>query len=382
MKTTPGILILQDGTEFEGTLVGSATQWEKYLGFGEVVFNTGMSGYQEILTDPSYAGQMIVMTLPHLGNTGINPVDWESGAIHASGFIIHDLSEDSPHWEKTSTLIELLIEQKIPVLTGIETRALTRKLRSTGVTRGIIASKGDSQKARSFLHSPSVPHADQVDWLSRITQPKTVTRAAPSENRYRVAVLDFGIKMGLVRELEKRGCALTVIPAHLDCASIIREVESIQPDGLFLSNGPGDPSMATQATEALRQLLGKLPIFGVCMGHQVLAQALGGKTYKLKFGHRGANQPVLNHETGRVEISSHNHGYAADASSLPPSVEVTHIHLNDNSVEGLRWKAPEGLAPAFSVQYHPEASPGPHDSASCFDRFVSDIASGKKKTQP
>ena len=362
--------------------MGSPTQWEKYLGFGEVVFNTGMSGYQEILTDPSYAGQMIVMTLPHLGNTGTNATDWESGAIHASGFIIHDLSEDNPHWEKTSTLIELLTQQNIPVLTGVETRALTRKLRSTGVTRGILAAKSEAQKARAFLASPSVPHADQVDWLSRITQAKTSRRDTPKPSTYRVAVLDFGIKMGLVRELEKRGCALTIIPAHLDAASIIREVQGIQPDGLFLSNGPGDPSMAVQATKAISELLGKLPIFGVCMGHQVLAQALGGKTYKLKFGHRGANQPVLNHETGKVEISSHNHGYAADAASLPASVEVTHIHLNDHSVEGLRWKAPEGLAPAFSVQYHPEASPGPHDSASCFDRFVADIASGKKKTHP
>lgn len=380
-----GILILAANDsgkpyiEFEGDLLMPLTDsdWRAYRGFGEVVFNTGMTGYQEILTDPSYAGQMVVMTYPHIGNTGINSTDAESGRIQCSGLIVHELSQDSPHWQKSSSLLSALRDRSIPILTGVDTRLLTRRLRTSGVSRGIICRMEDREQAIRFLNSPPVSHADEADWLAQVSQEESHFSAL-TEHRFHVVALDFGIKMGLLTELRARGCSVTLLPASASLEEILFD----QPDGLFLSNGPGDPSRAVGATQTLRSLLGKLPIFGVCMGHQVLAQALGGKTYKLKFGHRGCNQPVLDARTGRVEISSHNHGYSVEASSLPAIVQITHSHLHDHSVEGLRWDlsptAAEPAAPAFSVQYHPEARPGPHDSAYCFDEFIADMESWKK----
>jgi len=365
--------------EFEGELLAplSESDWKKYRGFGEVVFNTGMTGYQEILTDPSYAGQMVVMTYPHIGNTGINSLDSESHEIQCSGLIVHELSQDSPHWQKSASLRETLQKNSVPILTGVDTRLLTRRLRSTGVTRGIICRIEDRPSAIQFLKSPPIPHADEADWLSRASQ-KPSDYSALADSRFHIVALDFGIKMGLLTELRTRGCSVTLLPA----TSSLEEILFHQPDGVFLSNGPGDPSKAVQATQTLRSLLGKIPIFGVCMGHQVLAQALGGRTYKLKFGHRGCNQPVLDTRTGRVEISSHNHGYSVDSSSLPSRVRITHSHLQDHSVEGLRWDpshdSTQPKAPAFSVQYHPEARPGPHDSAYCFEEFIADMESWRK----
>jgi carbamoyl-phosphate synthase small subunit len=368
-----GILILQDGTEFTGILAGGALDWEKYRGFGEVVFNTGLSGYQEILTDPSYAGQMVVMTLPHIGNTGVNEWDNESPAFQASALIIHELTTQTSgptlHWQSTESLPAALVRQKIPLFHGVDTRALTRKLRTTGVTRGILCPEKDRKAALEFLSTPSVPHADQVDWLAGLSKEARLFKPQAAGRLFRVTAIDYGIKGGLIRELQRRGCEVTLLPASSTAEAILAN----RSQGLFLSNGPGDPSKALHSIQVVRSLLGKLPIFGVCMGHQILGQALGARTFKLKFGHRGANQPVLCSEGGRVEISSHNHGYAVDAASLPKEVKVTHVHLNDQSVEGLRWIPGSGLAPAFSVQYHPEASPGPHDSTHLFDSFIEDM---------
>ena len=380
-----GVLILaatqmeNSHLEFEGELLAplSESDWKRYRGFGEVVFNTGMTGYQEILTDPSYAGQMVVMTYPHIGNTGINSLDSESREIQCSGLIVHELSQDSPHWQKLASLRETLQNKSVPILTGVDTRLLTRRLRSTGVTRGIICPIEDRESAIQFLKSPPILHADEADWLTQVSQEKS-DFSALIEPRFRVVALDFGIKTGLLTELRSRGCSVTLLPAN----SQLEDILFHRPDGVFLSNGPGNPSKAVQATQTVRSLLGRIPIFGVCMGHQVLAQALGGRTYKLKFGHRGCNQPVLDTRSGRVEISSHNHGYSVDSSSLPSTVRITHSHLQDQSVEGLRWDPIQDptrpKASAFSVQYHPEARPGPHDSAYCFEEFIADMESWRK----
>jgi len=372
MNSTQGVLILEDGTEFPGFLMGSpvsaksirARSSRKDFGYGEVVFNTSMTGYQEILTDPSYYGQMICMTVPHIGNTGVNSVDPESSRPWCSGFIVHEITDEPYNWRSEGKLNDYLQKHQIPGIHGVDTRALTRYLRSRGVLRGVILPTSEKNEAKTLL--AELPPFEGRDLIGEVSTPESfIWNQSKEKPQYRVVAMDFGIKWNLLRSLEKRGCEVRVVPAK----TTAQEILSHRPDGVFLSNGPGDPSAAPYAAKTVQELLGKVPIFGVCMGHQILAIALGGKTYKLKFGHRGGNQPVLDKVTSHVEISSHNHGYSVDATSLPPSVEVTHLNLNDKTVEGLAVKD----ANAFSVQYHPEACPGPHDSVVLFERFIENI---------
>lgn len=367
MKDRPkGVLVLEDGREFTGVLFGKIFSIKDFKskprdkGFGEVCFNTSMTGYQEILTDPSYYGQIICMTTPHIGNTGINSQDIESRKPWCAGFVVHQNSSIHSNWRAEGDLENYLKENDIPGIQDVDTRALTRHLRSKGATRGIILPLEEKSQAISLLKT--LPGFEGRDLIREVSTPQPYSWSKSKGSHYRVTAIDFGVKSNLLRCLEKRGCDVEVLPA----SSSAEEILSTQPDGVFLSNGPGDPSMAPYAVQTVKNLLGKVPIFGVCMGHQILCLALGGKTYKLKFGHRGGNQPVFFSPNQKVEISSHNHGYAVDANSLPKNVEITHVNLNDKTVEGIR--APKSRA--FSVQYHPEASPGPHDSMELFDQFI------------
>jgi carbamoyl-phosphate synthase small subunit len=370
------VLILEDGAEFEGYSFGAPLSREagkartdgsgpfKDRGYGEVVFNTSMTGYQEILTDPSYYGQMVCMTYPHIGNTGVNIEDPESKGLWGAGLIVHELCDEPSNWRSSESLDAYLKKHDIPGVFGVDTRALTRHLRSRGVVRGIMLAHEERGNARQLL--AELPGFEGRDLIGEVTTREayrwksTVKSSGPF--KYRVVAMDFGVKWNLLRSLEEQGCEIDVVPANAKAEDILAR----KPDGVFLSNGPGDPAAAPYAAKTVAQLVGKVPIFGVCMGHQILALAVGGKTYKLKFGHRGGNQPVLDRSMDRVEISSHNHGYAVDGNSLPPNVQVTHINLNDKTVEGMA--IPD--AKAFSVQYHPEACPGPHDSVALFERFV------------
>jgi carbamoyl-phosphate synthase small subunit len=382
----PGVLVLEGGMEFPGFLFGANVSAEtirerqrnpsasriKDRGYGEVVFNTSLTGYQEILTDPSYYGQIVCMTTPHIGNTGVNTEDPESPHPWCAGFVVFDSSELASNWRSESALEKYLTENEIPGICGVDTRALTRHLRTTGVIRGVILPAAERYLAPGLL--AELPRFEGRDLIGEVSTPepylwKNFSRKkgafeelAPIEAKYKVVAMDFGLKWNLLRGLEHFGCDVEVVPASTSAEEIL----SRKPDGVFLSNGPGDPAAAPYAAETIRKLVGKTPVFGVCMGHQLLALAMGGKTYKLKFGHRGGNQPVIDKDTGKVEISSHNHGYSVEIASLPPRVEVTHTNLNDKTCEGLRVKD----AKAFSVQYHPEACPGPHDSVILFERFV------------
>lgn len=374
-----GVLVLENGLEFEGTLFGApvsaatirANQKKssgvRDRGYGEVVFNTSLTGYQEILTDPSYFGQIVCMTNPHIGNTGVNTEDPESSHPWCAGFVVYENSSSHSNWRaipgEKGTLQYYLEEHGIPGIQGIDTRALTLQLRSTGVIRGVILPFEEKHLAVSLLNE--LPKFEGRDLIGEVSTPEAYQwkRDSKTEAKFKVVAMDFGVKWNLLRSLAKFGCDVEVVPAKTPASEILAR----KPDGVFLSNGPGDPAAAPYAAETVSQLVGKTPIFGVCMGHQILALAMGAKTYKLKFGHRGGNQPVLDKDTGRVEISSHNHGYAVEVASLPPQLEVTHLNLNDKTVEGLRVKN----ANAFSVQYHPEACPGPHDSVILFERFIS-----------
>jgi carbamoyl-phosphate synthase small subunit len=370
-----GIIVLEDGFSLDGTLFGAPVDSESILkmsrmkqgirdrGYGEVVFNTSMTGYQEILTDPSYYGQIVCMTVPHIGNTGINEEDPESIQPWCAGFVVHEPCSTPSNWRSTGGLTEYLTKHGIPGLMGVDTRALTLHLRSKGVVRGLILPAEEKAKATELLQA--LPPFEGRDLIGEVSTTKPYvwkSKGKEGPHRYRVVALDFGVKWNLLRSLEELGCEIEVMPA----SSTAEEVLSRKPNGVFLSNGPGDPTAAPYATKTVKGLVGKLPVFGVCMGHQILALALGGKTYKLKFGHRGGNQPVIEKESGRVEISSHNHGYSVDGDSLSKGVTVTHLNLNDKTVEGLAVPGSQ----AFSVQYHPEACPGPHDSRALFSRFV------------
>lgn len=376
MANNAGVLILEDGAKFEGALMGtpvsaasireaarSADPTHRDRGYGEAVFNTSMTGYQEILTDPSYYGQVICMTVPHVGNTGVNEQDPESRRAWCAGFVVQELAERPSNWRSTGDLDTYLKKEQIPGLMGVDTRALTRHLRSKGVARALILPASELKHATQLF--AELPPFEGRDLIGEVTvrEPRVYksTASATSSPR-RVVALDFGIKLNLIRSLNELGCDVEVMPAQTPA----REVLARKPQGVFLSNGPGDPSAAPYAADTVRDLLGRVPIFGVCMGHQILGIALGAKTYKLKFGHRGGNQPVQDQESGKVEISSHNHGYAVDRASLPPEAVVTHVCLNDQTVEGMMVPGSR----AFSVQYHPEACPGPHDSAHLFQRFV------------
>ena len=368
MSEQKGILVLEDGTEFEGFLFGAplessagSTPLPKDRGYGEVVFNTSLTGYQEILTDPSYYGQIVCMTVPHIGNTGVNEEDPESAHPWCAGFVIHEKSKSPSSWRSQGALETYLIKHGIPGLYGVDTRALTLHLRTLGVARGIILPESARTQGKKRLSE--LPGFEGRDLIGEVTTKKPYHWTQPKQKPlFRVVAMDFGVKWNLLRSMERIGCEIEVVPAHTSATEIMAR----KPDGVFLSNGPGDPAAAPYAAKTVRELVGKVPLFGVCMGHQILALAIGAKTYKLKFGHRGGNQPVIDRESGHVEISSHNHGYAVDAKSLPSDAEVTHLNLNDQTCEGMKIRGKN----AFSVQYHPEACPGPHDSSHLFDRFI------------
>lgn len=358
-----GILVLEDGTAFEGISVGAAG-----MVVGEVVFNTSMTGYQEILTDPSYVGQIVTMTYPLIGNYGINEADNESAFPAAAGFVAREIAGIPSNWRSSGSLANFLRSRGVMALVGVDTRALTRQLRSQGTMRGVILAGEQKapdleELARIARENPCAADHDPVR-LVTAKEPYTIWN-----DGLPVILWDLGAKGNIARSLLQRGCRVTVVPAWTSAETIL----ALNPAGIMLSNGPGDPKQASYVVSELAKLLPRrIPTFGICLGHQILGLALGGETYKLKFGHRGGNHPVKDLNTGRVYITSQNHGYAVDADTLDKaSVEVSHVNLNDGTVEGLQHRQ----WPVFSVQYHPEASPGPHDSDYLFDRFVSLIAS-------
>ena len=364
------ILALEDGTVFEGSSFGA--QQDKT---GEVVFNTAITGYQEIFTDPSYAGQIVVLTYPEIGNYGANAYDQEAVKPFIEGLVVREFSSIASNWRSEESAGQFLTENGIPVIAGIDTRALVRHLRSRGVMRGIIATGRNNidQLVERARQSPSmtgldlatrVSTSDRYDWDKPVLpcSPSDPIEPAP-EPCCNVVAYDYGIKRNILRRLVQTGARVTVVPATTPAEDVL----ALNPDGIFLSNGPGDPEPLQYQIAEVRKLIGKKPIFGICLGQQVLGLALGGKTYKLKFGHRGANHPVLNQVTNRVEITSHNHGFAVDPESMNLNeVELTHVNLNDQTLEGFRHRN----EPVFCVQYHPESSPGPHDSHYLFDDFM------------
>lgn len=365
---TDAILLLADGALYRGKAFGAVGET-----MGEVCFNTGMTGYQEVLTDPSYCHQIVTMTAPHIGNYGVNPKDIESDRIQVAGFVIREETETPSNPYATDSVGNYLKEQEIVGIQEIDTRALVRHLREHGAMNGMISSEDkDLDSLREKIKK--VPQMVGLNLVGAVTTKEKYHWNEPAESsgskekKSTVAALDYGIKYNIMRLLTERNCDVTVFPAD----TTAEEIMEINPDGIFLSNGPGDPAAVKQSIKTLKELLGTRPIFGICLGHQLLAHALGAKTYKLKFGHHGINHPVKHLETGKVEITSHNHGFAVDADRLPNDIELTHINLNDNTVEGLR----STKYPAFSVQYHPEAGPGPHDSRYLFDQFVSLMQEG------
>lgn len=374
------LLALEDGSLFEGTSIGISGQTT-----GEVVFNTAMSGYQEILTDPSYARQIVTLTYPHIGNTGINEEDMESGKVHAAGLVIRDLPLLQSSWRAEQSLAEFLVQHKVVAIADIDTRRLTRLLREKGALRGCIVAPAKGERIRK---KEAVELACAVKSLAGMDLAKTVTtrsaydwhegvwhlgegyQSADSHD-YHVVAYDFGVKRNILRMLAERGCKITVVPATTSA----KEVLALNPDGVFLSNGPGDPEPCTYAIDAITELLStNIPMFGICLGHQLLALASGAKTMKMKFGHHGANHPVQDLATKMVMISSQNHGFAVDEDSIPAKIKVTHRSLFDGTVQGIQHTKSQ----AYSFQGHPEASPGPHDVAPVFDQFISFMQENKK----
>ena len=363
------VLVLEDGRVFPGRSFGAAGER-----IGEVVFHTGMTGYQEILTDPSYCGQLVTMTAPHIGNTGVNDFDPESFKPQVAGFIVRSYSEDYSSWRARGSLAQLLRDHQIVAIGEVDTRALTRHIRTAGAMRGIIATTGETVDALLAKAREAPPMtgrdltrvvscAEPYSWTDGSSPfSPTYGEGAATELKYHVVAYDFGLKRTILRRLIDHGCRVTVVPSTTPASDVL----AMKPDGVFYSNGPGDPAATVYAFETLRDLLGRVPVFGICLGHQLMGLALGGRTFKLPFGHHGANHPVRHLPTGRVEITSQNHGFAVDPASLPAEVEVTHLNLNDQTVEGLRHV---GLR-CFSVQYHPEAGPGPHDATYLFHAFT------------
>lgn len=349
-------LVLEDGTVFTGNAFGATgEQW------GEVVFNTGMTGYQEVLTDPSYCGQIVVMTYPLIGNYGINKDDFEARSSFVRGFVVKEECDRPSNWRVSNKINEFLAREGIIGISGIDTRALTRRIRNHGTMRGIISTEELSPE----ILIEKAKNAPQISGQNLVPTVATREIFTVAGNGPRVVLMDFGAKSNIIRCLNNRGCEVVVVPPTTSVENILE----LNPSGIMLSNGPGDPTDVPYAIETVKELMGKLPIFGICLGHQILGLAFGGKTYKLKFGHRGANHPVKDLASGRVYITSQNHGFAVEKESLPKDVEVSHINLNDNTVEGLCHKS----LPIFSVQYHPEAAPGPMDSEYLFDSFLNNI---------
>ncbi len=363
-----GVLALEDGQIYWGETFGAEGERA-----GEVVFNTSMTGYEEVLTDPSYKGQIVTMTYPHIGNYGVNDEDFESMNVHVDGFVVRDLSASFSNWRAQQRLEDFLKSRGIIGLSEVDTRALTRHIRSRGAMKAVISTTDDDPKSLvdKARRSPGLIGRDLVKevtcpepyhWDQNTQAPWRLAYPPRGGRAYHVVVYDFGIKQNILRCARDLGFDLSVVPA--DTAA--EEALDLKPDGILLSNGPGDPEGLPYAVDAVRELMQQKPVFGICLGHQLMGLALGGKTYKLKFGHRGSNQPVKNVATGQVEITSQNHGFAVGADSLGPEVEITHLNLNDQTVEGLRHKT----LPAFSVQYHPEASAGPHDARYLFEDFL------------
>jgi carbamoyl-phosphate synthase small subunit len=377
------ILALEDGRCFEGTAFGASGTTT-----GEICFNTSMTGYQEVITDPSYRGQIVAMTYPQIGNYGINPEDGESAGPHIRAFVIGELCETPSNWRASQPLGDYLANHGILGIEGIDTRALTKHLRSLGAMRACVSTELSAEQAIAAAQaSPSMEGMDYVkevsteksyQWEDESRQwvlPNTSTgHPGPYDDlppiRHRIVAYDFGIKFNILRRLRQAGFEVEVVNSTATAAEVLAK----NPDGVFLSNGPGDPAALGYIHEELRQLIGKKPIFGICLGNQLLAHAFGGNTFKLKFGHRGGNQPVKDLRSGRISITSQNHGFAVDAASLPDNVEVTHVNLNDGTVEGMRHKE----HPVFSVQYHPEAAPGPNDASYFFEEFAALIESTKQ----
>jgi carbamoyl-phosphate synthase small subunit len=361
------LLALEDGCVFRGKGYGAKSEC-----YGEVVFNTSLTGYQEIFTDPSYAGQIVVLTNPQIGNYGTNPEDNEAAKPYIEGLIVREFSPVASNWRSQHVTEEYLERFGVPVLADIDTRALVRHLRDHGVKRGIV-SMGEMDPGKLIARACAIPKMDGTDLAKAVTTKEcyewdepaielgTASSAPPA--KYHVVAYDFGIKRNILRRLAGESCRVTVVPAATSADAVL----AMKPDGVFLSNGPGDPEPCTYAQDSIRRLLGRLPIFGICLGHQLVGIALGGRTFKLKFGHHGGNHPVKQLQTGKIEITAHNHNFAVDPDSLNAAeVELTHFDLNDNTLEGLRHRS----LPLFSVQYHPEASPGPHDSHYLFKDFV------------
>ena len=362
------ILALEDGRLFRGKGYGARAERG-----GEVVFNTSITGYQEIFTDPSYAGQLVCLTYPHIGNVGTNPLDNEAARPYIEGLIVRDFSEVASNWRSQQTTESFLAAHGVPVISHIDTRALVLHLRRQGAMRAVLSTASlDSEVL--VARARSLPEMVGLDLARTVTTAKSYGWSEPSIELARlssaekpgvhhVVAYDFGIKQNILRRLVDVGCRVTVVPGGTSAEDAL----ALKPDGVFLSNGPGDPEPCTYAIEAVRKLAGRVPVFGICLGHQIMGLALGGKTFKLKFGHHGGNHPVKNLQTGRVEITAQNHGFCVDPDSLnAKEVELTHVNLNDQTLEGLRHRA----LPLFSVQYHPEASPGPHDSHYLFEQFV------------
>ncbi len=365
---TPAILVLADGSVFRGVSAGAPG-----LSVGEVVFNTSMTGYQEILTDPSYARQIVTLTYPHIGNTGVTPEDEESSGLYAAGLVVRDLPLLLSNWRATESLPDYLTRRKVVAIAGIDTRRLTRLLREKGAQAGcLMAGDVDEaqalQAARNFAGLAGMDLAKEVSCTAAYAWNESVWDLAQGhlpagETRFKVVAYDFGVKRNILRMLVARGCAVTVVPAQTPASDVL----AMQPDGVFLSNGPGDPEPCDYAISAIRTLLDRrVPIFGICLGHQLLGLASGARTMKMKFGHHGANHPVQDLDTGKVMITSQNHGFAVDPESLTPNLRVTHVSLFDGSLQGIARTD----TPAFSFQGHPEASPGPRDVAPLFDRFI------------
>jgi carbamoyl-phosphate synthase small subunit len=358
-------LVLEDGSVFAGRSIGVPGRT-----YGEVVFNTGMTGYQEILSDPSYAGQIVTLTYPLIGNYGVTDADFESRRVQVEGLIVREASEEPSNWRSQGTLDAFLKSHGVVGIQGIDTRALTRRLRSQGVMMGAIASDETADEALDRLRNS--PSYAGVDFVRRVSTgepyewpadpPRGAEPGAVVEPRFRVALLDMGVKFNIMRSLARRGCATTVWP----CTTSADEILERKPDGIMLSPGPGDPALLGYIVPTVRTLAKRAPMMGVCLGNQMLGCAFGSRCFKLKFGHRGSNHPARDLNTGRVYITSQNHGYAVDPAELRDGMETAHINLNDQTVEGLRHRE----LPVFSIQYHPEASPGPHDSAYFFDQFV------------
>ena len=351
---TKAYLVLSDGSAFEGRSFGAET-----AAFGEVVFNTSMAGYQEMLTDPSYAGQIVMPTYPLQGNYGINDTDVESRQVQVAAFVVREQSPTPSHYDSNRTLHEYLASQGIAGIHGVDTRAVTRRIRSRGVMMGAVTT-GEPQAALAELSA--LPSYDAVNFVERVTTSEGYAWPASGTGGKRVVVVDCGVKYNILRLLAKRGCRVSVLPATASA----EEVLALEPDGVVFSPGPGDPVHNTVTVETAKAIIERVPTFGICLGHQVIARALGGQTYKLKFGHRGANHPVQDLETGRVIITAQNHGFAVADDSLPPDVVVTHRNLNDGTIEGLRHRE----RPVLTIQYHSEASPGPLDNEYVFDRFL------------